>query len=160
MAVAVECDVILEVPFVDAQPPGFAIGAGFADLVALLVGDRRRKVEAALIHDVVQSDEHAVDESKIVLILQADDLLATAGGQPTVLKAGGTVVNYTWCFRPPDWVRREWKERFGLDDWAGKDFDDSLDAVRGLDFTDEELAAIERHAVDSGINLWKPSSDS
>ena len=42
---------------------------------------------------------------------------------------GGTVVNYTWCFRPPDWVRREWKERFGLDDWAGKDFDDSLDAV-------------------------------
>jgi long-chain-alcohol oxidase len=42
---------------------------------------------------------------------------------------GGTVVNYTWCFRPPDHVRREWQERFGLDDWAGKDFDDSLDAV-------------------------------
>ena len=42
---------------------------------------------------------------------------------------GGTTVNYTWCFRPPDHVRREWQERFGLDDWAGTDFDDSLDAV-------------------------------
>jgi long-chain-alcohol oxidase len=42
---------------------------------------------------------------------------------------GGTTVNYTWCFRPPDHVRQEWKDRFGLDDWAGKDFDDSLDAV-------------------------------
>jgi choline dehydrogenase-like flavoprotein len=42
---------------------------------------------------------------------------------------GGTTVNYTWCFRTPDHVRREWKERFGLDDWAGGDFDASLDAV-------------------------------
>jgi choline dehydrogenase-like flavoprotein len=42
---------------------------------------------------------------------------------------GGTTVNYTWCFRPPDHVREDWKQRFGLDDWAGKDFDDSLDAV-------------------------------
>jgi long-chain-alcohol oxidase len=42
---------------------------------------------------------------------------------------GGTTVNYTWCFRPPDHVRADWKERFGLDDWAGQDFDDSLDAV-------------------------------
>jgi choline dehydrogenase-like flavoprotein len=42
---------------------------------------------------------------------------------------GGTTVNYTWCFRPPDWVRRDWKDRFGLEDWSGEDFDDSLDAV-------------------------------
>ena len=42
---------------------------------------------------------------------------------------GGTVVNYTWCFRPPDFVREDWKQRFGLTDWAGQDFDDSLDAV-------------------------------
>ncbi len=37
--------------------------------------------------------------------------------------------------------------------------DDSLDAVRNLDFTDEELEVIDRHAVDSGINLWKTSSE-
>jgi L-glyceraldehyde 3-phosphate reductase len=27
-----------------------------------------------------------------------------------------------------------------------------------LDFTDEELAEIDRHAVDGGINLWQESS--
>lgn len=31
-------------------------------------------------------------------------------------------------------------------------------ATEGLSFTADELAAIERHAVDSGINLWEPSS--
>ena len=36
--------------------------------------------------------------------------------------------------------------------------DDSLDAVRNLDFTAEELTAIDRHAVESGINLWQTSS--
>jgi long-chain-alcohol oxidase len=42
---------------------------------------------------------------------------------------GGTTVNYTWCFRPPDHVRQDWSDRFGLGDWMGKDFDESLDAV-------------------------------
>jgi L-glyceraldehyde 3-phosphate reductase len=37
--------------------------------------------------------------------------------------------------------------------------DDSLGALANLAFTDEELAAIDRHAVDAGINIWKASSD-
>lgn len=37
--------------------------------------------------------------------------------------------------------------------------DDSLDAVRRLDFSAEELAAIDRAAEDGGINLWAESSD-
>ncbi|PKW25696.1 L-glyceraldehyde 3-phosphate reductase [Phycicoccus duodecadis] len=37
--------------------------------------------------------------------------------------------------------------------------DDSLDAVKNLDFTEAELAKIDKHAVDAGINLWKTSSD-
>ena len=37
--------------------------------------------------------------------------------------------------------------------------EDSLAATSNLDFTPEELAAIDRHAVDAGINLWKTSSD-
>jgi L-glyceraldehyde 3-phosphate reductase len=32
--------------------------------------------------------------------------------------------------------------------------DTNLDAVGGPPFTDDELAAIDDHAVDSGINLW------
>jgi L-glyceraldehyde 3-phosphate reductase len=37
--------------------------------------------------------------------------------------------------------------------------DDSLGALERLEFTDEELDAIDRHAVEAGINLWKASSD-
>jgi L-glyceraldehyde 3-phosphate reductase len=34
----------------------------------------------------------------------------------------------------------------------------NLQALERLDFTDEELAEIDRHAVDSGIDLWATSS--
>lgn len=33
--------------------------------------------------------------------------------------------------------------------------DDSLDSIKKLDFTEAELAEIERHAQDAGIDLWK-----
>jgi L-glyceraldehyde 3-phosphate reductase len=36
--------------------------------------------------------------------------------------------------------------------------EDNLAAVQSLEFDDAELAKIEQHAVDSGINLWSPSS--
>jgi L-glyceraldehyde 3-phosphate reductase len=32
-------------------------------------------------------------------------------------------------------------------------------ALEQLDFATEELAEIDRHAVDSAINIWAPSSD-
>jgi L-glyceraldehyde 3-phosphate reductase len=37
--------------------------------------------------------------------------------------------------------------------------DDSLGALDRLELSDDELAEIDRHAVDAGINLWKASSD-
>jgi L-glyceraldehyde 3-phosphate reductase len=37
--------------------------------------------------------------------------------------------------------------------------DDSLGALAGLDFPDDDLQEIDGHAVDAGINLWKESSD-
>jgi L-glyceraldehyde 3-phosphate reductase len=37
--------------------------------------------------------------------------------------------------------------------------DENLGALRNLDFTDEELAEIDRYAVESGIDLWRESSD-
>ena len=43
---------------------------------------------------------------------------------------------------------------------ASSSSSNSLDAVKNLKFTAEELAKIDRHAVDAGINLWKTSSDS
>jgi L-glyceraldehyde 3-phosphate reductase len=36
--------------------------------------------------------------------------------------------------------------------------DDSLAALDAPGFSDDELAAIDQHAVDAGINLWAPSS--
>jgi len=41
-----------------------------------------------------------------------------------------------------------------------RQLDANLDALDALDFSDEELAAIDQHAVDSGINLWARSSES
>ncbi len=37
--------------------------------------------------------------------------------------------------------------------------DDSLDAVKNLDFTPDERAEIDRHAQDGEINIWSESSD-
>ena len=38
--------------------------------------------------------------------------------------------------------------------------DDTLGALDGLDFSDDELREIDEHAVDAGINLWESSSSS
>jgi L-glyceraldehyde 3-phosphate reductase len=40
-----------------------------------------------------------------------------------------------------------------------RQLDDTLGALDRLEFSDEELDAIDRHAVEGGINLWKASSD-
>jgi L-glyceraldehyde 3-phosphate reductase len=40
-----------------------------------------------------------------------------------------------------------------------RQLEDSLGAVDTLDFTDEELADIDRHAVEGGINLWATSNE-
>ena len=37
--------------------------------------------------------------------------------------------------------------------------EENLGALRGLAFGDDELAEIDRHAVEAGINLWATSSD-
>jgi L-glyceraldehyde 3-phosphate reductase len=37
--------------------------------------------------------------------------------------------------------------------------EDNVAAVRRLDFSDDELAAIERHAVDAGVDLWADARD-
>jgi choline dehydrogenase-like flavoprotein len=42
---------------------------------------------------------------------------------------GGTLVNYTFSFRTPDDVRREWAAEHGVAQVATRDFEESLDAV-------------------------------
>ncbi|MEV4245382.1 L-glyceraldehyde 3-phosphate reductase [Streptosporangium canum] len=40
-----------------------------------------------------------------------------------------------------------------------RQLEDSLGAVGGLSFTDEELEAIDKDAVEAGVNLWSSSSE-
>ena len=56
---------------------------------------------------------------------------------------GGTVVNYTFSFRTPEVVRREWAS-MGLPAVDGQAFDDSLDAVW------QRISVNEEHSVPSG----------
>jgi L-glyceraldehyde 3-phosphate reductase len=42
---------------------------------------------------------------------------------------------------------------------SGAQLEANVAALDQLDFSDEELAAIDQHAVDSGINLWAASSE-
>jgi L-glyceraldehyde 3-phosphate reductase len=39
-----------------------------------------------------------------------------------------------------------------------RQLDDNLGTLENLEFTDSELAEIDKHAVESGINLWARSS--
>ncbi len=40
-----------------------------------------------------------------------------------------------------------------------RQLEDNLGALDGPPLTDAELAEIDRHAVEAGINLWKTSSE-
>jgi L-glyceraldehyde 3-phosphate reductase len=40
-----------------------------------------------------------------------------------------------------------------------RQLDDTLGSLERVDFSDDELAAIDRHAVDAGINIWATSSN-
>jgi choline dehydrogenase-like flavoprotein len=59
--------------------------------------------------------------------------MASADGSVGLLAAQGlggtTLVNYTYSFRTPEGVRREWAQEHGLDAVASEEFDRSVDAV-------------------------------
>jgi choline dehydrogenase-like flavoprotein len=59
--------------------------------------------------------------------------MASADGSVGLLAGqalgGGTLVNYSFSFRTPDDVRREWAAQHGVAQVATRDFDESLEAV-------------------------------
>jgi len=57
------------------------------------------------------------------------------------------------------WVLRDERVTSALIGASGvRQLENSVAAVQRLDFTDDELAAIDVHAVDGGINLWEGPS--
>jgi L-glyceraldehyde 3-phosphate reductase len=58
-----------------------------------------------------------------------------------------------WVLRDP----RVTTALIGASRWS--QIEDSLGALDNLEFSDDELMAIDEHALDGGINLWAESSD-
>jgi L-glyceraldehyde 3-phosphate reductase len=86
-------------------------------------------------------------DSKTLAHVRALDELARGRGQSLAQMA------IAWTQRDP----RVTSSLVGARNVA--QLDDTLGALDRLEFTDDELAAIDRHAVDAGINIWKASSD-
>ncbi|HLS03918.1 MAG TPA: L-glyceraldehyde 3-phosphate reductase [Actinomycetales bacterium] len=57
------------------------------------------------------------------------------------------------------WILRDERVTSALIGASSVDqLDENLEACKNLEFTDEELTAIDRYAVDSGIDIWRRSS--
>ena len=59
---------------------------------------------------------------------------------------GGTTVNWSNCVPPPDHVRAQWADEFGLDGVDGDEFDGHLSAVM------QRIGATDAHTVVNGPN--------
>jgi L-glyceraldehyde 3-phosphate reductase len=92
-------------------------------------------------------DPALIDETALTHIRALNDI-AQARGQTLAQLA------LTWALRDP----RMTTVLVGASSVA--QLDANLAAFDGPPLTDDELAAIDQHAVDAGINLWKTSSDS
>jgi L-glyceraldehyde 3-phosphate reductase len=91
------------------------------------------------------SEDMLTDES--LAHVRALNDLATERGQTLAQMA------IAWTLRDP----RVTSSLIGASSVA--QLEDSLGALDNLDFSDDELATVDRHAVEAGINLWKASSD-
>jgi hypothetical protein len=78
LALGVGRDVVVEIPFVDAEALALVFRA--ADLLSVLGGDDGGERNVVLVLHLSEIKEHAVDEPEVVAVLQTDDLLALAGG--------------------------------------------------------------------------------
>ena len=79
-------------------------------------------------------------------------LLRIAAGLFAVFQPIRSAVALAWVLRDP----RVTSALIGAS--SVRQLENSVGAVANLDFTDEELDTIDRHAVEGGINLWKGPS--
>lgn len=115
-----DCDVVVV---------GSGAGGGTAAAVLAEAGHSVVVLEKGLYYDDRDFDG---GELSGMSQLYAPGPSATVEGQLSLLTAqclgGGTVVNYSTCFRTPDGVRSEWAG-LGVPQFATEEFDRSLDAV-------------------------------
>jgi L-glyceraldehyde 3-phosphate reductase len=92
-------------------------------------------------------DESFLTDERLAAIRALNDI-ASARGQTLAQMA------VAWVLRDP----RVTSALVGAS--SVEQLDDTLGALERLDFSDEELAEIDKYAVDAGINIWAESSKS
>jgi len=90
-------------------------------------------------------DESMLTEERLAHVRALNDI---AGGRGQTLAQ----LAIAWVLRDP----RVTSALVGAS--SVEQLDDTLGALDRLDFSDDELSAIEEHAVDAGINIWAESS--
>jgi L-glyceraldehyde 3-phosphate reductase len=91
-------------------------------------------------------DEHLLSEENLARVRALNEIAARRGQSLAQLAIA-------WVLRDP----RVSSALIGAS--SVPQLEQNVAALANLDFSSDELAEIERHAVDSGINIWAPSSD-
>jgi len=105
--------------------------------------------------DGVPADSRAARDGSLSRAMLTDETLAKIRGLNAVAARRGqslTQMALAWVLRDP----RVTSALIGVRSVA--QLDEDLAALQRLDFSDEELAEIDRLATESGINLWAASS--
>jgi L-glyceraldehyde 3-phosphate reductase len=105
--------------------------------------------------DGIPADSRAAENSSLSPDLLTDEALARIRGLNEIAQGRGQTLAQmalAWTLRDP----RVTTTLIGAS--SVKQLEDNVASLDKLDFGADELAAIERHAVDSGINLWAASS--
>ena len=105
--------------------------------------------------DGIPADSRAAENSSLSPDLLTEETLAKIRGLNELAKGRGqslAQMSLAWTLRDP----RMTSTLIGASSVA--QLEDSLGALQRLDFSDEELAEIDRYATDSDINLWSRSS--
>jgi L-glyceraldehyde 3-phosphate reductase len=107
--------------------------------------------------DGIPQGSRASENSSLSTSLLSDENLGRIRSLNTIADGRGqslAQLALAWCLRDP----RVTSVLIGASSVA--QLEDSVGALDRLDFSDDELAAIDKYAVDGGINIWQRSSDS
>jgi L-glyceraldehyde 3-phosphate reductase len=105
--------------------------------------------------DGIPEDSRAARGGSLSTNMLTEDNLASIRALNEIAKARGQTLAQlalAWTLRDP----RITSTLIGASSVA--QLEDNLGALQRLDFSDDELAEIDRHAVDAGINIWERSS--
>ena len=105
--------------------------------------------------DGIPANSRAAENTSLSPDLLTEDALAKIRGLNELAKSRGqslAQMSLAWTLRDP----RMTSTLIGSSSVA--QLEDSLGALARLDFSDDELAEIDRYATDGGINLWSRSS--